>query len=605
MKKMNDNRCPLNSRMLHRSINITQLTKMLVRKFMLMRSEVFSIPLEENNAALLSIINQNSNSIVVTDVHKSIVFVNEAFEKISGFKKSEVLGKNPRILKSDKTPLNVFKSLNKSVENDQKWTGEFTNKHANGEEYIEEATISSIKNIGGDTIFYLAEKRDITNLRVAESYADKLTKFDSLTELPNRQHFFDRAELMTLAHIPDDKVFSILLIDLNRFKEFNDAYGYDIGDTALQIVSNRIECVLSPNDFFARMGGDEFGILHQDGASLNTAQDLAISIVDCFEKTFLIEGQEHSLNVSIGIATWSEDISDLRELLAHSDLAMQYAKTSAEHYILYTRKLGRDHVRQFDLSKKLSHAIARNEFHLVYQPKIELNSNKIVGLEALIRWTDLEYGVISPVEFIPIAEKYQMMTEIGEWVIERACRQINQWKAQGVPLFGRMALNISIQQLEQQSFHQSLLTIITKEGVDSSMFELEVTESVLITDPDKIMSTLASLIDSGFSIAIDDFGTGYSSLSYLKQLKASVLKIDKSFIDNMETDENDRLIVKSIIDLAHNLEMQVVAEGVETVGQLKQLVSRNCDMVQGYYFSKPISGDEMLNCVCGLENKVL
>ncbi|WP_413284520.1 EAL domain-containing protein [Vibrio sp. MA40-2] len=550
---------------------------------------------KKNDSSLFfSIVDQSSNAVVITDISKNIVYVNKKFEHLSGYSLQQVIGQNPRILKSNQTSKETYRDLHICLQAGKQWRGTFINLHRNGNEYIAETVISPIVNNDGEVICFLAEKKDITTQKLAEDRIQKLTHYDNLTGLPNRAHFINESESL-LKHAQSTKYhsFSILFADLNKFKELNDTHGHLAGDAALKAVAERFSQQLTQDDFIARVGGDEFVIIHKHATLTSTAL-LAQKLVDSLITPITALDKKYHLGVSVGSANWPKDGSNLKELLSRSDLAMYKAKSLNKNYIAYTTIIGYEHNREVILSNKLAQAIDNQQFSLEYQPKYQLQTNKIVGLEALLRWKDPELGNVSPVDFIPIAEKHSLMAEIGDWVIQQACQQLKIWRSKGWKFEGRIAINISIQQIEQANFHDSFLAILNKERIKPTQIELEVTESILIRDTQKVIYILSRLEAIGVTIAIDDFGTGYSSLSYLKSLKANNLKIDRSFIRNVTNDIHDKTIVQSIVDLAHNLNLSVIAEGVETEQQLKHLMSIGCDMVQGFYFSKPKKPDDLL-----------
>lgn len=550
---------------------------------------------DEQLSLFFSIVNESANAIVITNVKKDIIYANKKFEELSGFKNHEVLGKNPRILKSSKTPVETYQDMHKTLDMGISWKGVFFNMHRDGNEYIEEAVISPIKCDSGEIVCYVAEKRDITSQRVAEEQAWKLACFDGLTGLPNRTYFIEELSKHVASPPTEDNFFSVLFADLDRFKELNDTSGHLAGDMALKEASRRIEHVLSSSDFVARIGGDEFVVIHRQATVESTFQ-LGLQLVAALNRPIQVsEGQEAILGVSIGSSAWPHDGTTLNHILSRADLAMYEAKSTARGYVTYGEQIGTRFHREQELSRRLKKAIqSENQFHLKYQPKYELTTTKIVGIEALLRWEDPILGSISPAEFIPIAEKYKMMRPIGNWVVITACKQIRLWQSQGWVVPGRVAVNISVQQLEHPSFIAEITGMIANEGLSPSLFELEVTESVLISNPEKTMCVLKMLEQVGFSISIDDFGTGFSSLSYLKSINANILKIDKSFIDGLATNRYDKMIVNSVVNLAHNLGLDVVAEGVENEEQKQYLEKIGCDMAQGYYYSKPVTADELV-----------
>ncbi|WED25271.1 EAL domain-containing protein [Vibrio sp. DW001] len=565
--------------------------------------ERIGITADKNSTLFFSIVNQSSNAVVITDVDKNIIYVNKKFEQLSGYSLEDVIGENPRVLKSSQTSSDTYRDMHLTLQAGNQWRGVFINVHRNGNQYIEEAVISPILNDKGSVICFLAEKKDITAQKYAEDRVKKLTQFDSLTELPNRAFFIEEAEFLASVKPTVDNHFSILFADIDRFKELNDTHGHLCGDGALKTVARRLTTLLSANDFLARVDGDEFVIIHRN-ATENSTSTLAKKLIASFSEPIGIQGREHYLGVSIGSSTWPIDGHNLDEILSRADLAMHRAKSTQQSYASYTRTLGYEHDRAKTLSVKLAKAIENAQFFLVYQPKIDLSTKRVTGLEALLRWNEPELGFIGPIEFIPIAEKHGLITDIGHWVIVNACKQINEWHAEGLKFEGRISINISVQQIEQPNFYERTLATMNSEQISPTQIELEVTESILIKNPEKIMAILGRLVEAGFSIAIDDFGTGYSSFTYLKKLKASVLKIDRSFVANVTSNRQDQSIVQSINHLGHNLGLTVIAEGVETIEQSDYLASIGCDMVQGFYYSKPLPAKGVVPFIEDNQNRI-
>ncbi|XHY21263.1 hypothetical protein ViNHUV68_19710 [Vibrio sp. NH-UV-68] len=543
-----------------------------------------------------SVVSESQNSVVLTNSNREIIYVNEAFESLSGYRLVEVLGKSPSILKSKKTPLTVYQELNHTLKKGEVWKGVFTNLHKNGDEYIEEAVITPIVSNEGLILFYFAEKKDITSLVSAESSVRKLTHFDSLTDLPNRNHFIEYASGLVSREHNNENYFTAIFCDLNRFKELNDNLGHQAGDVALVEVAKRIQKVIQPGDFAARLSGDEFVIIHKNTSEDGTRK-LIHDLIAISHSTYTIERQEISLSMSIGSAKWPQDGKTLREVMSRADLAMYEAKSTGRDYFRYTEQVGSRFYRDITLSRKIASALDKQKMYLLYQPKLDLASGRMCGLEALLRWSDEDLGHVTPAEFIPIAEKHKLMNLVGGWVIQQACHQLKEWQGLGIDISGRLAINVSVQQIEHPDFFDSVCNTLDREGVSPSMIELEVTESVLMREPAKAMAVLTRLSDLGFSIAIDDFGTGFSSLAYLSQLNAKLLKIDKVFIDGVTTNFRDRMIVKSVIELSNNLGLKVIAEGVETSEQLKCLQEMGCHAIQGYYYSRPQMAEDICTFV--------
>ncbi|WED22618.1 EAL domain-containing protein [Vibrio sp. JC009] len=554
--------------------------------------KVTDMALDEKYLLFFSIVDQSANSVAIFDDKKRIVYVNKKFERMSGYTCDELLGKHADFLRSAKTAKEVYQDIYRTIEAKQQWKGEVVNIHRDGHEYIVENIISPITNTRDEIVCVLAEKKDITAQKSAESVVQKLTYFDCLTGVPNRAYFLQEVKGLTCLPQVKENHFAVLFIDLNRFKDLNDTYGHLVGDRALNEIAKRLEARMPSGSFVARVGGDEFVAVHKNATNMSTSL-LANLIEDSFKSPVIVEGQEHFLDASIGSATWPTDGLCITQILARADLAMYNGKVACRSYTPYTEAIGLSFTREYELARKLDIAVKEGQFSLVYQPKVDLITGHTTGMEALLRWNDLELGPISPAEFIPIAEKYKKMIPIGRWVIREVCRQLNLWKSSQTCLSGRIAINISAQQVESPRFFEDIKSELYEHDIDPSMIELEVTESLLIKDPERALSLFQKLKTAGFSISIDDFGTGYSSLSYLRQLEADILKIDKSFIDKINSSPHDRTIVKSIIDLSHNLDMLVIAEGVESEEQLNLLFSLGCDMAQGYLFCKPLPAREV------------
>ncbi|SEG44174.1 sensor domain-containing protein [Vibrio hangzhouensis] len=558
---------------------------------------------QNNKNLLFAIVHHSSNAVVITDTKRRILYANKKFEDISGYKLEEVLWQNPRVLKSKKTPRSTYQDMNSSLSQGKDWHGEFINTHKDGTEYIEKATITIIRDNSGKSLYYLAEKTDITALKIAQKEIYSLAYYDTLTGLPNRTHFVEKLN-EKIATIDDNYEvrFSVLFADLNRFKTINDTCGHLSGDMALREVARRFKSVIGGEDILARIGGDEFILVH-DHTSGSCPSELARKLSDSLLEPLSIHGNDHHVGVSIGSASYPDDGVTLEQLLQFADIAMYEAKSSNRFYYAYKDATGSQSQRQFYITTRIEKAIDRNELYLVYQPKIDLKTKQIIGAEALLRWREPELGVVSPAEFIPIAERCGFMNDIGFWVIEQVCCQLKKWQESGVHLPGSLAVNLSIQQLDHSDFLPIITAILDRFDVYPKHIELEVTESMLMTNPQQTSEMLAMLAKCGFTISIDDFGTGYSSLAYLKDINASVLKIDKSFIEGVSSKTNAKTIVESIVQMAHNLGMTVVAEGVEDKLQVSFLKDIECDIAQGFFFSKPMNAQKFERYLSNLESK--
>lgn len=441
--------------------------------------------------------------------------------------------------------------------------------------------------------------RDIIDrLAVALSTADRDEKlyrqahFDHLTNLPNRQLFNDRLEQHLLqAHRKRQRA-ALLYLDLDRFKNINDSLGHASGDILLRKVSERMRLCLRETDTISRLGGDEFVIVLPNISSPKDAGNVADHIIESISRPYLIQSREIFVNASIGIAIYPEDGTNNKELLAHADSAMYHAKESGRgKYMFFEENMNKEVVLRIEMETAMRHALQKNEFSLHYQPQIELPSGKASVVEALIRWNHPEYGLVSPENFIPLAEDCGLIEQIGEWVLREACSQYQKWRSMDIAP-GRLAVNISSRQFMHDNFVDIIRKTINDVGMLANELELEITESLLMDERINSKSIFNDLENMGVRLAIDDFGTGYSSLSYLKRFSVHTLKIDRTFTQDIPADRQVTTLTLSIIAMAHALNVQVVAEGVETKEQLELLQAHHCDLVQGYLFSCPLSADE-------------
>ena len=382
------------------------------------------------------------------------------------------------------------------------------------------------------------------------------------------------------------KPLALLFLDLNRFKEINDTQGHAIGDHALIEVARRFQATLRQEETLARIGGDEFVVI-AEGTDQSAAARIVERLQLALAEPLSVKGQTFSLGASIGIALYPEDGASPEELLKHADIAMYRAKMNGGGYRFYRPEMGTQLAKRLEIAKRLQGALEGERLQLHFQPQVDLRTGAVTGAEALVRWDDLEWGAVPPAEFIPVAQERGMMGALGEWVLRAACRQMKAWVVAGLSLPGRLAVNVDAQQLEDAEFVTKAQTIIRAAGLAPARFELELTESSMMTDPGRAVRVMEALRAAGFALAIDDFGTGYSSLSYLKRFAADKLKIDISFVRGMLDDRNDYAIVKTIIAMARSLGLKTLAEGVEAAAQAEALLALGCDFAQGYYFGRP------------------
>jgi diguanylate cyclase (GGDEF)-like protein len=448
--------------------------------------------------------------------------------------------------------------------------------------------------------------RDISQRKEAESRIVKLAYFDSLTGLPNRQFFLERLERDIRRAGHHGEKLAILFLDLDGFKSINDTLGHGAGDLVLQWMAERLRGGLRPSDLvarpeagepeleLARLGGDEFTVLLPVLAHSEDAMVVAHRIRTLIVRPFNLEGRDVVLTASIGIAVFPDDGTDAGTLLKHADTAMYHAKDEGRNNCqFYSKSLTQQAMQRLNMTTSLRLALERDEFHLVYQPQFDVATGQIHSVEALIRWRHPEQGLVSPARFIPMAEENGLIVPIGEWVLRSACRDAAQWQREGGRL--RVAVNLSPMQFRNPGLLASIRTILDETGLAPDLLELEVTEGALMEDSEATLATLQAMRESGMRLALDDFGTGYSSMSYLKRLPLHNLKVDQSFVRGLPDDGDNHAIVKAIVSLAKNLGFTVTAEGVETLDQASILKGLACETLQGYYFSQPIPGDDILD----------
>jgi diguanylate cyclase (GGDEF)-like protein/PAS domain S-box-containing protein len=529
--------------------------------------------------------------VVITDRDGNITEVNAAFSKITGYSFEEVKGKSPRMLCSGLHDKSFYSKLWNSLLVQGRWQGEIWNRRKHGDIYPQETSISAVYDDD-----FVSVSTDISDKKQKEAKIDRLVFLDPLTQLPNRTQFMSRIENAIFYAKQEDTQLAIVFIDVDFFKHINDSLGHVVGDGILVELANRFNSLLHPGAILARLGGDEFALLL---TNMNRTDNL-ITVINrfngVFEQPFLVkEGQTIRLTASMGVALYPNDGDDNDSLLRHADAAMHRAKQDGRNnYAFYTESMTQESIRQLQLQSALHEALDQNRFYLVYQPKIDLKTHETAGFEALIRWVDPILGDVSPAVFIPIAEKIGLINEIGSWVLHTACKQGQAWLTQG-KVFGRIAVNVASLQLQRNSFVDDVQKILRITGLPAKHLELEVTESCMLKNPEAAIVELRRLREMGISLSIDDFGTGYSSLNYLKRLPINNLKIDRSFVKNIVQDTNNAAIAKAVIALGHALNLQIIAEGVETQEQADFLLTHGCEQAQGYLYSRPELPDKLSN----------
>ncbi|MGK7346095.1 MAG: putative bifunctional diguanylate cyclase/phosphodiesterase [Candidatus Nitrospinota bacterium M3_3B_026] len=549
----------------------------------------------EERLQLASKVFQNSiEGIMVTDPDSVIRVVNPGFTQITGYTTEEAIGRTPRLLRSDRHDEAFYKRLWDSILKDGRWEGEIWNRRKSGEAYPEWLTISTIKDSEGKTINYIAQFHDITEIKRHEEEIKYRAWHDALTGLPNRELFRDRVDVAIARAIRSGRKAAVFFIDLDNFKNINDSLGHATGDLFLQGVAARLVALMREEDTISRFGGDEFTILIEDMEHEEDVDSVARKIFQEMAEPFLLGGQELFVTVSVGVAIYPDDGEEADTIIKNADVAMYRAKERGKNnYMLYTPAMNIRMFERLELESALRKAIEREEFTLYYQPKVRLADERIVGAEALIRWMRQEYGVVPPDKFIPLAEETGLILQIGKWVIPTACAQAGEWREAGYEDVS-VAVNISARRFQQKGLDEIVEAALKKTGLPPENLELEITESVVMSDVQVAIETLRTVSVMGVRLAVDDFGTGYSSLGYLKKFPIDSLKIDKSFVQDITEEPDDAAIVATIISMAKNMGLKVVAEGVETAEQLAFLKERGCDEAQGYYFSRPVPAGEFL-----------
>lgn len=551
---------------------------------------------EEQLRLAAAVFQNTQDGVLIADTQPRIIAINEAYQEITGYTQAEALGQNPSILQSGRHDRPFYQSMWASIEQTGHWQGEIWNRRKNGEIYPQWTTISAVRNDQGTVINYVGVFTDISQLKQTEARLERLAHYDPLTELPNRLLFQSRMEhALDSAYRKNEQV-ALLLIDLDRFKDVNDSLGHPAGDELLQKVVERIRKRLRDEDTLARLGGDEFVILLERLSNPQDAGRVAQEVIDTLVHAFrLASGAEVFISASIGISLFPDHGGTANELTQHADAALYLAKGQGRHtYRYYTESLTRASQQRLSLEARLRRALERQELIVYYQPQLDIVSGQIVGAEALVRWMDVEEGMILPDRFIHIAEESGLIIPLGEYVLRAACRQAKAWAEVGFPDL-RVAVNLSPRQFAHVDLVGQIRSVLDETELDPRYLELELTESALMSEGGDAENLLNQLKIMGVRLAIDDFGTGYSSLSYLRHFPIDTLKIDKSFVRDIPNHQDDMEIATAIIQLAHILGFTVLAEGVEKSAQLDFLRKQGCDLYQGYLFHKPMPAEAFLS----------
>ena len=529
--------------------------------------------------------------VVITDLDGAIQDVNAAFESITGYSKEEVFGKTPAMLQSGRHDRLFYQSMWRSLQEAGEWRGEIWNRRKNGTIYPELLTINAVKNEQGDKAGYVGVFSDITEMKQSEERLDFLAHHDPLTELPNRLLLNARLRQSIKHSKRQGGQLAVVFIDLDRFKYINDSLGHTAGDELLVILAQRLRGMVRSDDTVARVSGDEFVLILEDIGSVEQVLVVIDKLLGRISEPVLLGQDKLVVTASVGVSLFPQDGEEATALMRNADAAMNRSKEYGSNtYQFYTEEMTTAAFEHMFLEHALREAAKQGEFRLVYQPQKELNTDRYIGIEALIRWHHPQQGVISPGRFIPFVEQTSLIKDIGYWVLQTACEQGRSWLEQGIE-FGRIAVNIAVLQLQDEGFVSLVKDVLASTRLPAEHLEFEVTEGFVMNQPEQAIERLTALRSLGIEIAIDDFGTGYSSLSYLKRLPLDKLKIDQSFVREIPNDSNDMAIAESVIALGNAMGLRVIAEGVETQAQVEFLLEKGCVEGQGYLFSRPIPSD--------------
>lgn len=533
-------------------------------------------------------------AMMLTDANRRIIRVNQAFESVTGFSAQEVIGRNPSFLASGQTPMSTYKAMWRAVNSSGQWTGEVWDRRRNGEVYPKWLSISAIRDESGVLLNYLGCFSDVSANKAAEKTLSFLANCDALTGLPNRHAVHDRLQSVLQLARGRAEVFALMLINTDGFSAVNDQYGHQHGDAFLRLFASRLRMHCRDSDLVGRMGGDEFVVILTGLRDRQLAEKIIGKCWQAATASLRVNETEHLIQASGGVAFFPRDGDTVASLLAHANLALREVKRNGGNtFRAFSVDLAQRVLARQQLEQALPGALMRQEFSLVFQPQCRLSDTRVRSVEALLRWQTEDGVLISPDSFIPVAERSGYIHELGRWVIDAACRELVRWRREGFDGFP-VAINISARQLASPDMVAQIVEVLGRYGLEPQDVELEITETTAMEDPESVILLLDALVELGVIISIDDFGTGFSSLAYLRRLPAQRLKIDRSFVRDLTVDGNDAKIVEATIKLAHELGLEVVAEGVETLMQRDFLLQAGCDVMQGYWLARPMPGDALL-----------
>ncbi len=551
---------------------------------------------EERLRLAASVFEHAHEGIAITDAQACIIDVNETFERITGYTRDEVEGKNPSILSSGRQGPEFYAEMWRAIGENGFWRGEIWNRRKDGAFFAEMLTISAVRDDAGQVTNFVGICSDITRMKEQEQHLQRLAHYDALTGLPNRVLLADRMR-QAMAHAKRSRSFlAICYLDLDGFKPVNDHHGHEAGDQVLGIVAERLRATIRGGDTAARLGGDEFAVLLGGLRNTRECHEALKRVIAVLGAPYIVAGQALDISASIGVTLFPVDDGTADTLLRHADMALYQAKQGGRNrYVLFDPEDDRRVVAHHQALAEIEAAFSRGEFSLHYQPKLNMRDGAVIGAEALIRWQHPERGLLLPAAFLPMVDNTEFDVVLGSWVIEEAVRQLDAWlRHDGIQVPVSVNINVSARQLQQNNFAANLAAILRRyPSVQPGFIELEVVESTALEDLARIGRIIEECRDIGVSFALDDFGTGYSSLTYLKHLPASTLKIDQSFVRDMLDDPEARAIIAAIIGLAETFGRRVIAEGVETAEHGRCLLEMGCDLAQGFHIARPMPPEEL------------
>ena len=542
-----------------------------------------------------TVVDNTMEGVVVTDAHSRILSVNAAFTRLLGYTEEELLGKTPRVFKSGRHDKAFYEAMWTALTETGYWQGEIWNRRKNGEIFPEHMSLSAVRDPAGEITHYVCMFTDISEEKAQQRQLEYLAHNDPLTGLSNRTWFGHQLELAVQEAQGSGEHIAVLLLNLDRFKDVNDSYGHATGDEVLKHIARQVQSALRPGDVLGRLAGDELAVVarnlrHADGAAA-VARHLIRAVAEPWRSP---DGLEVVAGVSVGICMFPEHAGTTELLLQGAHAAVYGAKARGRGAWCFFHEAMTQAARErLELESRLRLALAQGHLQMYYQPQIDIATGRIQGAEALVRWNDPQEGLISPARFIPVAETSGVIGPLGEWVVREVCRQGQQWREAGLPPL-TLALNVSPRQFHLTDLAGCTAAALHASGFPAALLELEITESALAERTEEARQVLVRLRELGVRIAVDDFGTGYSSLAQLKRFPIDVLKIDQGFIRDIPQSEDDMAISAAIIAMGHSMGLSVLAEGVETEGQLAFLRERGCDAYQGYLCSRPVPADEFV-----------